>query len=88
MKIKILIVLVVLALAAFFVFSVHYENLDPQNVMVVPNDAGSPTLVLSDGVYFVRDWNVQPGCYRMTKIGIINFNFASPAESHFCQSSF
>jgi len=85
MKLKIIFALILLASAASFIFTTRYEFLDPGRVMVVANETGSPMVLLSDGDYFVRDWVITPGCYQLTRIRIIDFNFATVTAEEKCR---
>jgi hypothetical protein len=86
MKFKIILLLMTLILTSFLIFSMRFEYLEPETVMVVPNSDGNPMIVLSDGGYLIRDWGFQAGCYRLVKIGIIQYNLASPADPGKCAS--
>jgi hypothetical protein len=84
MKVKMVLVMVMLAAFSLFIFSMRFEYLDPGKVMVVPNEVGSPMMLLSDGSYYVRDWNITAGCYQLTKIGVVQFNFAVIVDDSKC----
>jgi hypothetical protein len=87
MKIKFIILLIGLLLSSVLLFSMRYEYLEPEKVMVVPNSEGNPMLILSDGGYLIRDWSFQPGCYRLIKIGIIQYNLANLADISRCETA-
>jgi hypothetical protein len=86
MKIKIILLMITLFLTSFLLLSMRFEYLEPETVMIVPNNDGNPMVVLSDGGYLIRDWSFQAGCYRLIKIGIFQYNLATPADPGKCSS--
>lgn len=84
MKFRFFVLPIIFILVLFLLFSGSYLYLAEEDIMVVPNESGNPTLVLDDGIYYVRYWNLAPGCYRLTRVGIVNYNIASQADESKC----
>ena len=84
MKLRYLILPVIVLLVLLFLTSNQYTYLDDLEVRVVPSQDGNPTLVLNDEIYYVRHWNLAPGCYKLTKISLLDYSFASQTDASRC----
>jgi hypothetical protein len=84
MKLKLLILPLVVLVVLLCLFSGQYTYLNEYQTQVVPSPDGNPTLMLEDGVYYVRYWNLAPGCYKLTSISLLDYKFASQADESRC----
>ena len=85
MKIKHFILpLVFVCVLVILLFSGRHVYLNESDILIVSNQDGNPILVLDDGVYYVRYWNMAPGCYKLTKINLLDYNFASQTSGDHC----
>jgi hypothetical protein len=84
MKRKLILLPILLVIVLMMLFSGKYVYLHEGDIMIVPNEDGNPTLVLDDGEYFVRYWNLASGCYKLTSIGLLNYSYATRVDESRC----
>jgi hypothetical protein len=84
MKFRFIALALIFIFVLLLLFSGRFLYLTEDDIMVVPNESGNPTLVLDDGIYYVRYWNLAPGCYKLTRVDIVNYNIASQADDSKC----
>jgi hypothetical protein len=84
MKRKLILLPILLVIVLMMLFSGKYVYLHEGDIMIVPNEDGNPTLVLDDGEYFVRYWNLASGCYKLTSIGLLDYSYATRVDESRC----
>jgi hypothetical protein len=84
MKYKIFIVPIVLLIVFLFFFSGQYVYVGETEIDVVASPEGNPTLILEDEAYYVRYWQLAPGCYKLTKFALLDYRYAAQADESRC----
>ncbi len=84
MKLRILFFFVIVVIVLMVFFSGQYVYLDENDLVVFPNQDGNPTLLIDESIYYVRYWTLAPGCYKLTQIGLLDYNLASQTTESRC----
>ena len=84
MRLKILLLPVIVCLGWAQLFSSCFMRLDEADLAVEPGPQGNPTVKVEGESFFIRGWEPDPGCYRLVRIGWIDYNFASQVDDGFC----
>ncbi len=84
MKLRILFLFAVFVVVLMLFFSGNYVYLEENELVVTPSLDGNPTLRINDSIYYVRYWTLAPGCYKLTHIGLLDYNLASQTSESRC----
>ena len=84
MKYKILIIPIVLLIVFLFFFSGQFVYISEAEIEVVASPEGNPTLILEDEVYYVRYWQLAPGCYKLTEFALLDYKYAAQTDESRC----
>lgn len=84
MKLKLILLPILLLAVLWLFFSGNYVYLNENELNVQPSPEGSPVLVLGEETYYVRYWTLAPGCYKLTRIGLLDYNLATQTEESRC----
>ena len=84
MKLKLFLLPIILLIVLWFFFSGNYVYLSGTQLSVLPSPDGNPALVLDDELYYVRHWTLAPGCYKLTRIGFLDYNTATQTDESRC----
>ena len=84
MKFRLLIFVTALVVVLFMFFSGNYVYLNETELAVQSSPNGTPTVVLGTDTYYVRHWTLAPGCYKLTRIGLLDYNVATQTDESRC----
>jgi hypothetical protein len=84
MKLRLLVILGIFAFVLFLFFSGNYVYLEESSLVVQPSAKGTPMLTLGDETFYVRHWTLAPGCYKLTRIGLLDYNMATQTDESRC----